>query len=201
MDNSNLVIKIILLSIILYGFIDNLEYDNKILVIVFISIYIIYNNQDLFLSKISLTNNKDINNIFSKELQTILIKLEDYKNYNLDSFQKLLRNTISFNNIYNDILNGHPLSNQLLENAESLQKQNLNYISDIIFNIPSKEHTHVNITMNRLLNRYKNYTDKCLKKIEKINNDNWDSNTNINTSPYYRDNPKGYNIYNKNTLF
>jgi hypothetical protein len=201
MDNSNLIIKIILLSIILYGIIDNLEYDNKILLIVFIFIYLIYNNQDLFLSKISLTENKDINNIVSKELQIILIELDNYKNYNVDSFNKLLRNTLSFNKIYNDILNGHPLSNQLVQNAELLQRKNLNHISEIILNIPSKEFTHINHSLNKIFNRYNTYTKKCLKKIAKINNDNWNSNTNINTSPCYLDNPKAFNNYNKNTLF
>ena len=37
MDNSNLIIKIILLSIILYGIIDQFEYNNKIVIIFFIA--------------------------------------------------------------------------------------------------------------------------------------------------------------------
>ena len=201
MDNTNLAIKYILLSIILIGMVTNLDNKNRLIILYIICAYLFYINRDkLLTTNITTITNHKINEINFKNIQTIFQNILHLKEYNPTSFDECINNMIEFINIYNTIKLNASNTYQLLINAENLRDSTLTNLISINNNIPTKNNIKIENEFKQNCNKLKIITDKYLEELEDINNQKWLTNTNIYTSPYSIKDPKGYNYQIKSYL-
>ena len=197
MDNSNLAIKYILLSIIIFGIIDNLKNDNKLLFLFLISSYFFYTNRD-FILKNYIHKNTDIF-INNEYLNNFFEGIVDFKKFNEPSYISALKNTQKFITIYNEFFENDNI--QLLENSENFINIVLNNLSEILINIPTDKPKSFENYLSYKINKFKKKTQYLLRRMENFNNNKWSNNSNNSNSPYNITEEKPYNYFNKHQLF
>ena len=201
MNNSNLAIKYIILSIIIFGIIDNLKGDNKILVLYLGLSYFFFINKDYILKNFihnNISNNSEIF-INNEYLNLFFDEIIEFKEFNKSSYNLALKNTQKLISIYNEFFENY--NNQLIENAENLKNIILNNLSEILINIPTNKPKSFENYLSLKINKFKKISNNLLRNMEKFNNNQWINNTNNSNSPYYLDNQKPYNYFNKHQLF
>lgn len=187
MDN-NILIKYILISLILYGIFSSLENSNKMIILVFILLFFIYYNQGLLLRQI----NFDKVEINDYEFNPIFIKLKEYKDYNKNSYNLIIKNTEEFLNIYK-LFSKNEYTSEHITSADDLKNNILYTLDSILINIPTKEHIDLEHKFVNIKNNFKFLLNKYMKKIVKINNSNWKKNTNNMKKPFFINHPKPFN--------
>ena len=188
MDN-NILIKYILVSIILYGILSSIDTQNRNIIFIFMLINFIFYNKEFVLRKINLNQDIEINNY---DFNPIFLKLKDYKNFNINSYNLIVKNLEKFLKIYDSVNDNKYISEDIV-NAYDLKNNIISTLEQLLINIPTKENIDIEHNFYDIKNDLKLLLSKYVKKIVKINNKNWKKNTNNIQKPIFINHPKPFN--------
>ena len=173
--SGNLLLKYIFYFLIIYKSTTIIKIDIQIIFALIISsiiIFIIYDKDQIY----KIAGNKDIefklNSIYPKPLyfknQNNLIdfvySIKDYRTYNYDSFDKMLKCIDNILRIHNDVKIDSLYCNLNLDVAKDNMNNSINYLHSIIYKLPANHYVENRnyIAIDRLYNILNEYIQEII---------------------------------------
>lgn len=177
---------------------------NSILIAIFF-IYVIYDKDTILETTDKKVIDYKLNSLYPKpkhiknqnKLINYLYSIKEFRQYNPDSYDKMIQSIDNFLQIYNDIIIGINYINHNIDIMIDNKKKAVNYLHSIIYNIPEidvfvNKHTK---SINILIILLDSYIDKCID----ISNNNIKKNGyNILSKYYYKNEINGFDTSKNN---